>query len=52
MPNPRKGEKRGKFVARFMASAEAKRDFPDQKQRAAVAYSKWRKKGRKTRRKK
>ena len=44
MPNPVKDETKEEFVARFMESAEARRDFPDQAQRAAVAYSKWEKK--------
>jgi len=46
MPNPKKGEPTKKFVSRFMGSSEAKRSFPDSKQRAAVAYSKARKRGR------
>lgn len=39
MPRPRPGEDKESYVSRFMASEEAKRDYPDQKQRAAVAYS-------------
>jgi len=42
MPNPRKGEKRAAYVSRFMGSKEAQRSFPNGKQRAKVAYSKWR----------
>lgn len=42
MPDPTKGEGEKDFVSRFMYSAEARRDFPDEKQRAAVAYSKYR----------
>jgi len=45
MPAPRQGETRQDYVSRFMASAEAKRDYPDEKQRAAVAYSMWGEKG-------
>lgn len=41
MPNPRPGEDKQAYVARFMASSEAQKDFPDEKQRAAVAYSMW-----------
>lgn len=41
MPKPRKGETKEEFIARFMSSEEAKRDFPDEKQRLAVAYSIW-----------
>lgn len=39
MPYPKAGEDKKDYVARFMASEEAKRDFPDEKQRLAVAYS-------------
>ena len=39
MPYPRKGEAKQEFISRFMGDAEAKRDFPSQKQRLAVAYS-------------
>jgi hypothetical protein len=45
MPNPNKNESKKQFIARFMASSEAKRDYPDVAQRVAVAYSKWRRKG-------
>lgn len=41
MPNPKPGEDKQAYVSRFMASAEAQKDFPDEKQRAAVAYSKF-----------
>lgn len=44
MPNPRADEGESAYVSRFMESAEARRDFPDEKQRAAVAYSKFREK--------
>jgi hypothetical protein len=39
MPYPKKGEKKADYVERFMGSSEAKRDYPDQKQRVAVAMS-------------
>lgn len=39
MPRPNPGESEQAYVSRFMASAEAQKDFPDEKQRAAVAYS-------------
>lgn len=39
MPSPHKGESLSNFVGRFMGSAEAERSFPKKKQRAAVAYS-------------
>lgn len=39
MPEPNKGERLATFVARFMRSKEARKSFPTQAQRAAVAYS-------------
>lgn len=39
MPAPKPGESKESFISRYMASAEAQKDFPDEKQRAAVAYS-------------
>ena len=39
---PKKGEKIKDFVGRFMGHATAVKDFPDQKQRAAVAYQTYR----------
>lgn len=44
MPNPRAGEDEKDYVSRFMASQEARHDFPDETQRAAVAFSKFREK--------
>ncbi len=41
MPDPRQGESKRKFIARFMSSAEARNDFPDPSQRRAVAESAW-----------
>lgn len=42
MPRPRSGEDESAYVSRFMESAEALKDYPDEKQRAAVAYSMFR----------
>lgn len=39
MPEPHKGEPLNKFVSRYVSSSRAKKDFPDIKQRLAVAYS-------------
>jgi hypothetical protein len=39
VPAPERGEKLGSYLQRFMGSPEARKDFPKQKQRAAVAYS-------------
>jgi len=41
MPRPRSGESRNAFINRFMASAEAQRDYPDQAQRFRVGVSFW-----------
>lgn len=45
MPRPNEGETKEDYVARFMKSAEAQSDFPDDKQRVAVAYSMWERRG-------
>src|SRR5262245_14585655 len=45
MPYPTKEETKEEFIARFMASEEARSDYPDEKQRAAVAYSLWENRG-------
>jgi hypothetical protein len=42
MPRPTEGESEQDFVSRFMESAEALRDYPDESQRLAVAYSMFR----------
>lgn len=46
MPTPRSGESRDEFVSRCMGDAEARRDFPEQDQRAAFCFSQWRRRGR------
>jgi hypothetical protein len=43
MPKPNKGESREEFVSRYMSDPKAKKDFPDEKQRLAVAYSEYKK---------
>lgn len=42
MPTPVKGEKLSTFMHRFMGSGEAKKSFPNAKQRIAVAESEYR----------
>lgn len=42
LPTPKKGEKSKDFVGRFMGHEEANKAFPEQKQRAAVAYQTYR----------
>jgi calcineurin-like phosphoesterase family protein/shikimate kinase len=38
---PKKGEEKNDFISRFMSSKQAKIDFPENKQRVAVAFSQW-----------
>jgi len=47
MPYPQKGESKEDFIKRFMSSNEANKDYPDQKQRYAVAMSFWKEYGKK-----
>jgi len=48
MPSPKDGEEKNDFISRFMSSEAMKKEYPDQKQRVAVAYAQWRKKHGKT----
>jgi hypothetical protein len=41
MPEPSKGESLAAFIGKYMGSKKANKDFPSQKQRAAVAYSEY-----------
>ena len=41
MPKPKKNESEKDFVSRYMGSKEAAKTFPDEKQRAAVAYGEY-----------
>jgi len=43
LPKPKKNEKRSEYVSRFMSNDRMKEEYPSQDQRTAVAYSKWRK---------
>ncbi len=43
LPKPKKQEKEKDFISRCMADPVAVRDFKDNKQRAGVCYSQWRK---------
>jgi hypothetical protein len=43
IPNPKKSEKQGEFVSRCMGDNTMNKEFPDQKQRAAVCYSQFKK---------
>jgi len=48
MPEPQKGESLSGFVSRYMGSKRARKDFPKQSQRAAVAYSEYRRRKKKS----
>lgn len=41
IPGPKKSEKQSDFVSRCMGDNTMNKEFPDQKQRAAVCYSQW-----------
>lgn len=43
IPTPTQGESQSSFIARFMSNDAMKKEFPEEKQRLAVAYSTWRK---------
>lgn len=43
LPTPSSGEDQSGFVSRCMGSDTMRKEFPKQKQRAAVCYSQWRK---------
>lgn len=43
LPNPKGKEKQSDFVSRCMGDNTMNKDFKDQKQRAAVCYSQWKK---------
>ncbi len=47
MPMPKKGEKQASYIARYVKSKESQKRFPDIKQRLAVAYSEYGRKGKK-----
>jgi len=44
MPDPRKGEKEDDYISRCVGNKDMNDEFPDQKQRLAVCYSKWERK--------
>lgn len=43
LPKPNKNEKEQEFVSRCMSSETMNKEFPEQKQRAAVCYSQYKK---------
>lgn len=44
LPTPNKDEKEQEFISRCMGDKTTNKDFPDNKQRAAVCYSQWKRK--------
>lgn len=48
LPSPKKDEKQSDFISRCMGNSVTNKDFPDQKQRAAVCYAQWKKKKKKS----
>jgi hypothetical protein len=44
LPKAKKGEKQSDFVSKCMGDEMMNKDFPDQKQRAAVCYSQFKRK--------
>jgi len=44
LPTPNSGESQSTFVSRCMGSDVMNREYPEQKQRAAVCYSQFRRK--------
>ncbi len=42
VPKPNKGETQDEFIARFMSNDTMKKEYSDQKQRLAIAFSTWR----------
>jgi len=47
LPTPLKGEKYRKFLSRFLRNKVVKKEFPDIKQRFAIAVSTWSSKNKK-----
>lgn len=45
MPQPKPNEKQVSYIKRYVKSKESQRKFPDIKQRLAVAYSEFQRKG-------
>lgn len=45
IPKPRKDESEAQFISRCMGDSTMNKEYPDQKQRTAICYSQWRKKG-------
>lgn len=48
LPSPKGKEKENNFISRCMGDETMNKDYPDQKQRAAVCYSQWKRSKKKT----
>lgn len=44
LPTPNKKETQQEFVSRCMGNDTMNQEYPDEKQRAAICYSQWRRK--------
>lgn len=51
LPTPNKNESQDKFIQRCMGNDTMLNEYPDEKQRSAVCYSKWNNKGKKSKKK-
>lgn len=47
LPTPKKGQKEEEFIASCMASPTMNKEYPNQKQRAAICYSQFSRKKKK-----
>jgi hypothetical protein len=47
IPSPNENEKEREFISRCMGDKVMNKDYPDQKQRAAICYTKWKNKDKK-----
>lgn len=47
IPSPSKSESRNEFISRCMGDSVMNSEYKDQKQRAAICYSKWEEKSKK-----
>lgn len=48
IPKPKKDEKESEFISRCMGDKVMNEDYKDQKQRAAICYTSWKNKDKKT----
>jgi hypothetical protein len=48
IPSPKKDEEQKDFISRCMGNDTMNKEYPDEKQRAAVCYSQWKEKKKKS----